>query len=370
MNQEKNIQLNTKDIKKIITDIEEEERKESGFNGKIKSLTTIEYYKDSFKSKSFSLVKKITSLTTPLTASGIYNYKNASVVIFLDSYNKIIDPNVKITKFIKTCYHEIRHSIQEDFEPFSFNKFACDIDRLIAYYDSTLYAKRHDSFFFEIDANSYSIKKAKEYLEKKFPDIYNTEKIQKEIEDYDDYCLTNFILFDIGNSIEKTISLLKKHNISKEEKDDISPVLNIFLNDDNSFKSIKEIISNKCFKNIDERIICAFFSSKAFLESIDFNNLNYYELEILNESLKYTIDLYVRQQKIIDMEQDPYKERLENFLKTEKNIIYKLIYLYYYKSLINKLNKRQLKSSKKYELHKKKLPEYLNKTNFLLNTKK
>lgn len=369
MEQENNQRLTIDDIKKIIADIEEEERKESGFNAKIKTLTTVEYYKESFKNKNFTLVKKIKNLSTPLTASGIYNFKDSSVVIFLNSYSKIIDPNKKILKFIKTCYHEIRHSLQDNLDPFCFTKFACDIDRLIAYYDSVLYDKRHDSFFFEIDANTYSIQKAKEYLEKKFPDIYNIEEIKKEIEKYDEYSYDNYILFDIGNSIEKAILLLKKHNISKEEKDDVSPLLNIFLNDDNSFKSIKEIACNKNFKNIDERIICAFFSNSYFLESLDFNNLNDYELEILNESLNYTINLYRRQQKILDIELQPYKERLDTYLKIEKNIVRKLNYLYHYKHLMNAFNNRQLKSSKAHKLHKKKLPQYLEQTRSLLSSK-
>lgn len=367
MEQEKNIQFSTEDIKKIIADITEEERINSGFKGEIKTLTTVEYYKESFKNKNFSLVKKIKSFTLPLTSRGFYNSKSSSIVVFLDSYNKIIDPNKKLLLLIKTCYHEIRHSTQNHLDSFSFDKFAYDIDRFIACNDSVYYDKNHDFFFFEIDANIYSIKKAKEYLEKNFPSIYKKESIKKEIEEYDDIYFTDWVFYDIGNSIERAISLLKNQKSSKKAKDFFSPILNIFLNTDNSFKSIIEIVNNENFKNIDNRIICALFSSKSFLESIDFNNLSYYELEILNKSLKYTIELFTKQQRILDMEQQPYKERLEFYLKIEKNIIRKLSHLHTCKILIKTLSERQLKPSKKYKLYKKKLPEYLDKTKSLLS---
>jgi len=79
-------QLTIEDIKRIIADIEEEERKKSGFNGNLLPLTAVQYYKDSFKNRNFTLEKKIESLILPLRASGFYDYPSASTVIFLKSF--------------------------------------------------------------------------------------------------------------------------------------------------------------------------------------------------------------------------------------------------------------------------------------------
>ena len=370
MGQENNKQLTIDDIKKIIKDIEEEERKNFGFNGKIRNLTAVEYYKDSFKNKNLTLVKKISSLTVPLTASGICNFKNSSIVIFVDSYKKIIVPNKKTLNFIETCYHEIRHTIQPSLEDYSFDKFACDIDHLIASFNYNTYNNKHDSFYFEIDANLYGIYKAKEYLINKLPDVYENIIIQKHLEMYCNIYFNALILYDLSNSIEEASFLLKKHNFSKEEKDEISPILNIFFNEDNSFKSIKEIINNNNFKNIDPRISSSFFSSKVFLDSIDLNSLDYYELDILREVLESKNNMYMFQQEIVDTELKNNKERLQQSLNVKKNIINKIKTLHSYLYLIKEFKKIQAKSYRGHELHKKKIPEYLDKTNSLLSSKK
>ena len=183
-----------------------------------------------FKNKNLTLVKKISSLTVPLTARGIYRYKDSTVIIFMKSDNKILDPNTDLFSFILTCYHEIRHNLQDSLPVYSFDKFACDIDGFIAQFNPVIYNKKHNSFYNEINANNYAIEKAREYLENKFPDIYNNKEVQGKFEERKDVYFTDYVLFDIVNSIEETSYLLKKHKFSKDEKDDISPILNIFFN--------------------------------------------------------------------------------------------------------------------------------------------
>lgn len=370
MEQDKKKQLTINDVKNIIKDIEEDEVRNSGFNGKIRNLTAVEYYKESFKNKNLTLVKKISSLTVPLTAKGIYRYKDSTVIIFMKSDNKILDPNTDLFSFILTCYHEIRHNLQDSLPVYCFDKFACDIDGFIAQFNPVIYNKKHNSFYNEINANNYAIEKAREYLENKFPDIYNNKEVQGKFEERKDVYFTDYVLFDIVNSIEETSYLLKKHKFSKDEKDDISPILNIFFNEDNSFRSFKEIFSNEKFKDVDTRISCAFFSSKSFLDSIDLNNLDYNELDILYKSLEYTNKLYERQYKIIESEKKNYKERIEFFFMIQKNIFRRISYLRSTLRLIKVFEKRQAKSYRGHGLHKKKIPEYLDKTNYLLNSKK
>lgn len=370
MGRENNKQLTIDDIKKIIADIEEEEKKESGFNAKIKTLTTVEYYKESFKNKNFTLVKKIKNLSLPLTSSAFYSYKDSSIVIFMDSYTKILDQNSDLFRIVFTCYHEIGHNLQDSLPIYSFNRFACDIDSFIACFNTTVYDKKHDSFYNEIDANNYAIKKTKEYLKRNFPDIYNDKVVQHKFEIHEEDYFTDYVLFDLVNSIEETSYLLKKHKLSIEEKDDISPIINIFFGEDNSFRAFNEILSNKNLKDIDTRVFCAFLSSKAFLNSLDLTNLNCNELEILYKSLKYMNTLYDRQYKIIELEKSNYKERIQSYFKIQKNIFQRISYLKNILCVINDFKKRQAKSYRAHKLHKKKLPEYLDRTSSLLNSKK
>ena len=71
-----------------------------------------------------------------------------------------------------------------------------------------------------------------------------------------------FFTVDMFLKCSKIISKIKQAtSISKLgfEKIEKSPALDIFLNEDSSFKNIKEIMTNETFYEIDKRIIYAFF---------------------------------------------------------------------------------------------------------------
>ena len=108
-----------------------------------------------------------------------------------------------------------------------------------------------DKYFFEIDANLYGITKSKKYLEKDYPELY--VKIKEELDKKERIYKYDYMMYDASNTVDmflkcsKIISKIKQAtSISKLgfEKIEKSPVLDIFLNEDSSFKNIKEIIKS------------------------------------------------------------------------------------------------------------------------------
>ncbi len=92
------------------------------------------------------------------------NLKEKDIVIFLNRIDKIEKVD-NIFQLARTCYHEVRHSIQQNFDNYSYEGFLRNIDLLRT--NKIYYQVEHDSFSFEIGANLYGISKAKEYIKKK-----------------------------------------------------------------------------------------------------------------------------------------------------------------------------------------------------------
>ena len=164
-------------------------------------------------------------------------------------------------------------------------------------------------------------------------------------------------MYDASNPVDmflkcsKIISKIKQAtSISKLgfEKIEKSPALDIFLNEDSSFKNIKEIMNNEKFYEIDKRIIYAFFSSQTFLESIDFDNVEVEELSIVKKALEYTNNIYKNQEHIANVMKDDKEISVLAYLKSIKSIVLReLLLTYYYArmsvkslNLIRKENRR------------------------------
>lgn len=207
----------------------------------------------------------------------------------------------------RTCYHETRHAIQMNYNPYSFDGFMNGIDN-ISYID---YLLSHDSRLFEIDANLFGIKKAKEYILKNYPDYYEENK--DEIELREQIYKLEYLTYDASSHIDasvslvKTINLLGLNNNSKEKINSIEnqkiqsyfehskPAIEIFFDENLNFRNISEILQNDIYHKLDKKVIYAVFSSKSFLKSINISNLSEEELKIIRESLIYTLNLDLKQ---------------------------------------------------------------------------
>lgn len=179
--------------------------------------------------------------------------------------------------------------------------------------------------------------------------------------------------YDASDTVERAIQMLKVTDkignnkiIKGKSKKEISPVLEIFLNEDASFKNFSEIVQNEKFKELDKRIVYAVLSSKSFLEQINMNQLSIEELEIVNKSLQYTNTLYKNQSKLIEQALSEKNITYLEYLKSQKSLIKKIniIDAHYTRKLLDALN--FMRSDKKREKHMESIQNYLEKSHLLI----
>ncbi|MBQ2872390.1 MAG: hypothetical protein IJE89_00100 [Bacilli bacterium] len=311
--------LTSAEIKKIANEICEEEKKQYGLETNIYPITIIEYYKESLFDKKYKLIRKLEDIMLPIITSGFQSSKSHMVVIFVNSIKKILRIEQQYFTLVETCYHEMHHEFQKTIDKYSYEGFIYDIDSFIRNYDDKDYATNGKQYSFEIGAYLYGISKAKEYMKKKFPILY--EKDKENIKKSQKKHYFNYVMYDASDRFEKAIQLvkkiLKKNNENKIENiEKISPIFEVFLNSDMSFKKINEIIRNEKFNELDKRIIYAILSSKTFLESVNLDELSAEELTIISSALEYTDLLYRKQLHYLSQQEDISSKEIYNEKKT------------------------------------------------------
>lgn len=318
--------LNINEMKKIATEIINSESQKYNININVFPITNVEYYKNHVFNEPLNLAKTAYKATMPLYAGGL-NDQKGNTIIFLSNMDKRINSNEnKIYRLVQACYHEVRHSVQQTFNKYSYEGFLNDIEHyLIRHGDA--YLTKHDKYSFEIGANLYGTTKAKEYLQKNYPDEYEKlkEKIEKEYNEYKFDYLTYDATATIDRLFQTTKIISKVPTISKKESE-ISPILAIFRNENNTFKSMDEITNNPIFHKLDQKIVSAIFSSKSFLQSINLENLTTDQIEIINNALAYTNTVYENQHKIIEDENSKNNITPLQYLKSQKDLLSKFVY--------------------------------------------
>ena len=319
--------LGLDEMKKIAHQIIQSE--EEKYNIKIKTfpITFIEYYKDYVFQKKFNLA------LTPLYAVG-FNDLKGNTVIFLNRINKIEKIEGRLFRLLQVCFHEARHSEQQQFNEYSYEGFFNEIDHYIKIATMGIdYILEHDNYSFEIGANLYGVSRAKEYLKENYPNLY--EKDKEEIDTLERRYQYDYLMYDasftldrflsIANQLNKIAKLDKKNKVTKEAT--ISPVLDIFFNGPAEVKKVKEIIEHEKFETLDKRIIYAFFSTKTFLDSVDFDKLDEKEFNIIREAIEYTNHVYKNQERITEEAKNNNTISNLQYLKEQKSIIKKIAFV-------------------------------------------
>ena len=218
----------------------------------------------------------------PLNARGRYFSKEKIIAIFfskaeigqlLECRGKSLDKLIVL--YIKTVFHELNHYYQEKFRykpnrdtNISLNAFAYDMATFIQHFNPGHYKKHHNEYLNEIDSNLYGVSRAYEFLEKKG---LLTEKRKNILEE-----LENRYLFELNNhdmhtffheihGIVKSNYQIRIHNYW---------FLSLFYKWTGKFKSIDEILDSAYEWDLDKQILDCFFSSKDFLDNLDFNSLS------------------------------------------------------------------------------------------------
>ena len=228
--------LSLRDMKIIAHEIISEELESNGLNVNIMPYTFVEY-SGSNTLKNPTILEKASKWLLAKRANGYFDTSKNNVVIFLDHFKKIKNVDNKLISLARTCYHETRHVIQMNYSPYSFDGFMNGIDN-VNYAD---YIISHDSRLFEIDANLFGIKKAKEYILKNYPEYYEENK--EEIELREQIYNLEYLTYDAPSHIDAAVSFYKKiYLLGKSEKvinsdelnkrfyfNNIKPVIEIFF---------------------------------------------------------------------------------------------------------------------------------------------
>lgn len=168
--------LTLREMKIIAHDIIESELEKNGLDVSVMPYTFMEY-SGSNTLKKTTVLEKTSKWLFAKRAVGYYDLRKNNIVVFLDNFQKMKKVDKQIFKLAKICYHETRHAIQMNYSPYSFDGFMNGIDNI----NPLDYMISHDSRLFEIDANLFGIKKAKEYILKKYPDYYEENKDEIEL---------------------------------------------------------------------------------------------------------------------------------------------------------------------------------------------
>lgn len=324
--------LSNENMKKIVHEIMDKELKKG--SEKVYPVTYHEYFNELEDSVKLKVSDKIIH-----NVEG-YNYKG-NIVIFLDKISRIRGTfSWKIFLLVENTYHEIRHTIQKKYDPYSYEGFLRDIDNVFSIIKRDEYYLNYNSFSSELGANLYGIQKAKKYIEKHFPEEY--PKIIKKIELKEEKYKYDYMMYDTSYNIDRFIIELRnkldftrKYPLKK-----ICPILDIFMNSNYTYKKLRQIINNSKFKELDKKIIFSILSCTSFYESIDIEELSQEELQLLHTALKYTYKIY--QNQSIQLEEVLSKKIIDNraYYYNQKNILKKLKLLAEKESLLISQNQK------------------------------
>lgn len=310
--------LSTKEMKKIAYEVISKELEKHNLKANIYPVSILEYYTKYIPNINFLDIKDfLNTIKYPFfNKYAIYDTLNASIIILINDFKK---RNMPLFFFIFSCYHETIHSIQAFLNDYNYSKFLFNIESILSENNCKDYYDNHDNYSIEIGANLYGTFKTEELLKNEYPDIYKLEA--QNIKNQENAYKIDYILYDAVDQINKVLNIVNK---KKFKINDEMPIFNIFVRNDNSFKSIGDMLKNPEFERLDKRIIYTILSSDLFLKSINIQKLSNEELDTLNEALQYTYTIYNNQYKFIwekfNNEEINFKFFIESAERLIKNI--------------------------------------------------
>ena len=278
--------------------------------GKVKlfPLTILEWYKSDILKRQMCLNNSrinISERYKPFQAVGIYFQSQKSIAIFFQRSE--ISSLLEYTRFtlkelilyyIVVLFHELEHHYQYDYRyitrkttEINLFDFTYDIEHLVVGNNWEHYQAHHDEYWVEIDANLYSVERAYDFLKSKG---LITKKIEKNLRKY-----KNKYLF-ASNNYDIHYFFHELHNIVRDgSKVDINNYWYLWLLYENNgqFNSIDDIIYCADKLGIDEEVLKYLFSSKDFLESLDFGSLSLENKQVIMNAIEYALEIEINRYK-------------------------------------------------------------------------
>lgn len=220
-----------------------------------------------------------------------YNKSINTIIIFIDRIlKKYKTPEKQLVVSMISCFHEVRHVIQDKFDEYSFESFLKNIEDYYNMIDPDDYIDNQDYYSYEIGANLYAIDKTIYFLKKIDKETFEKEKMflyglrSKYFENYYSYNVLKYF--------EPVVQNIKENRYVPDYK-----ILKIFFNDDGTTKKVEEIIKDENYKKLDKRIVYYIFSSNAFSNYIEQGKDE--ELELISNSISYVMNVLNNQEKYI-----------------------------------------------------------------------
>lgn len=304
----------------------QEESKQHGIDININPITIVEYYNsDIFKQQ--TKLKQIKEKYTIIKPCGFFDPKTEKIIVFIDRLTKHqkADSIYILPTILFAVYHEYKHQLQFASKEISeLEEFIIKLEKHIAANKTRDYNKNHEQYFIEISANLYAYNKTLEYIKNNEPNIYEQIKL---------YLETRWILntkqcqinYDPRKTFDKFYKYYKFKKIVMIYLDVAE--LDIFLDENNNFKTLKSIINSCRTKNIDKTIVLSILGSESYLNQLDISKLN-------NEEKQFMLNIIdnVLEEEFNRIQQNIkcYEERKVNrkiYLSSLSSILKKIRYL-------------------------------------------
>ena len=269
----------------IVEQIKKQEEEKYNIQFELETPTVIEYFKDNFQGKNFSLSESISTLIIGLGSVGITDSDNRKICIFkkhegiYKHFKKSLKYRLNEAMLAYATFHEVRHILQSDREDlFTGYELFCINFLPIMNNKYLINTEFHDSQYFEIDANIYGALETKKMfsqdkqVSKYFDEILSDHLYEK--------CTHNFEYF--FNKFLKTI----KEGFEEEYYNN-NLFIKTFWNIDGSFKTVKEIMSAN--NQYDTKLSTKIITSNDYLSSVNINDLQTLELKFLADKLNEAI---------------------------------------------------------------------------------
>ena len=192
-------------------------------------------------------------------------------------------------------YHEKRHYLQHETKNNSFESIMqqIEIDLKTSVYGIFKYLTKHDSWYFEIDANNYGVNMALDYY-KNNPqddnvDLKYLEYLQKKY-------LRDDLLYDFDSFFTMYNTYLEKlpirrYLLNKYFKDTKEMTwYKVLYGNENKLKFVEDILNNPLVNDIDPKFINLVLTSKYLNKDTDYANLEYKTLVKLHEAFQIRLE--------------------------------------------------------------------------------
>ncbi|MDD3048460.1 MAG: hypothetical protein PHQ89_00520 [Bacilli bacterium] len=292
-----------REIKILIKYIIDQENELRGLNTKLQVINLISIIKDSFKGKNFSL-KKINHEAGFYGSFFSNNLSDGLVLVNIDHYYwNAITFNLLTSNFliINTCYHEMRHAIQNHDTKINLKRVNLSLEEYIKFRDNYIhkndqkfYGREHNQFYDEIDASLYSVQKTLEFIKKYDSTVINLISISKKILNTVNMYIDDKTMYEPNNRLfkDKLDEIIKQKQIESPDNF-LSSFFEFEYNSKGERKNLTDIITtndnnkiNMSYELFNYFVVDAIVSG----DSLDYEKLDTKKYMRLLDAISYGKD--------------------------------------------------------------------------------